>query len=61
MKGTRPGRMPPASRTHGEHRTCAVPGCSTKLSAYNPADRCWQHDDVTFPNLRGKRLPADRA
>jgi hypothetical protein len=56
VKGTRPGHLPPPSRTTEEVRTCAEPGCTTKLSKYNESTLCWQHEDVTFPNFRGKRL-----
>lgn len=57
MKGTKPGRLPPASRPGGaEGRVCSAPGCETKLSRYNAGDRCWQHADATFPTYRGKRL-----
>lgn len=27
-------------------RTCATPGCQTRLSAYNRDERCWQHEPV---------------
>jgi hypothetical protein len=57
MQGTRPGRLPSPSSKHGEDRTCAAEGCRTKLSKYNPSDRCWLHSEVAFPNYRGKRLP----
>jgi hypothetical protein len=56
MKGTRPGHLPPPSRTEDEGRVCAHPGCRTKLSIYNAGTMCWQHADVVFPNYRGKRL-----
>ncbi len=61
MQGTRPGKLPPPSRTHGDDRVCASHGCETKLSTYNPSRYCWQHEDVSFPNYRGKRLSTDRA
>jgi hypothetical protein len=60
VKGTRPGHLPPPSRATDGIRTCAAPGCSTKLSRYNEGDYCWQHADVTFPNYRGKRLDPRR-
>ncbi len=56
MHGTRPGKLPPPSKTHGDGRVCRVPGCETKLSTYNASDYCWQHTDIVFPNYRGKRL-----
>ncbi len=54
-KASRPGQLPPPSRKGSEGRVCSHPGCETKLSVYNRSDLCWQHDDVVFPNLRGKR------
>ena len=60
-KGTRPGHLPPLSKTEETERTCVHPGCDTKLSVYNVSDRCWQHADVVFPNYRGKRLRTDRS
>jgi hypothetical protein len=55
MQGSRPGPVPPPSKTHAADRTCEVSGCETRLSVYNPASRCWQHTDLTFPVYRGKR------
>ena len=31
------------ARTYGAGRVCAVPGCGTLLSAYNPSDVCALH------------------
>ena len=56
MKGSRPGHHPPPTPSTDGARTCAHPGCETKLSMYNPRKHCWQHTDVVFPNYRGKRL-----
>jgi len=61
MKGSRPGRLPPPSQTTHQGRTCAAPGCATKLSIYNLGSTCWQHADIVFPNYRGKRLVEDKA
>jgi hypothetical protein len=55
-KGTRPGSVARPSKTGSRGRVCAYPGCDTHLSVYNRSDRCWQHADIVFPNLRGKRL-----
>jgi len=49
------------SRVEEVGRECAHPGCRTKLSVYNAGSSCWQHADVVFPNLRGKRLRSDRS
>ncbi len=54
-KGTRPGPLPPASKPERAGRVCAHPGCETTLSVYNRSEHCWQHQDVVFPSLRGKR------
>jgi hypothetical protein len=56
VKGTRPGRLPQPSRQTIGGRICAEPDCTTKLSVYNDAEYCWQHEDLVFPNYRGKRL-----
>ena len=61
MKGSRPGKMPPPSPTERGGRTCAAPGCATKLSIYNVSSTCWQHTDLVFPNYRGKRLAEGKA
>lgn len=60
-KGTRPGHLPPASRTEDQGRVCSDPRCHTKLSIYNLSERCWQHADIVFPNYRGKRLVDPRS
>jgi len=59
-KGTRPGHLPAPSKTERTGRVCAYPGCATTLSVYNRTDRCWQHADVVFPSLRGKRTEVRR-
>jgi len=33
---------------------CAEPSCSTRLSRYNPADRCYSHTPPKFPRIRGR-------
>jgi hypothetical protein len=46
------------TRTYGSGRVCAVEGCGTRLSAYNPSDVCalhsgsWQ-DDLQQLSRRG--------
>lgn len=59
-KGTRPGSLPPPSKAGGQGRVCSQAGCETRLSVYNASERCWQHEEVVFPNLRGRRLRPDR-
>jgi len=56
LKGSRPGKVPPASPTTAGGRICTVRGCTTKLSIYNLSATCWQHTELDFPNYRGKRL-----
>ncbi len=56
MKGSRPQKLPPPSRTFSGDRRCRAPGCDTNLSIYNRSDLCWQHAELVFPNYRGKRL-----
>jgi hypothetical protein len=33
------------NRTFPRGRSCARPGCSTRLSIYNPRSVCWQHEE----------------
>lgn len=61
MKGSRPGKMPPASPISSPGRVCSAPGCTTRLSIYNLAPSCWQHAELVFPNYRGKRLAEGKA
>jgi hypothetical protein len=56
MKGMKPGGRERPSRMAGSGRTCAKPGCSTKLSTYNQKEFCWLHTEIAFPNYRGRRL-----
>ncbi len=42
-RGVRPSHLPRASQSYGQGRVCQIPGCNTKVSMYNPFDRCWQH------------------
>lgn len=55
-KATRPGQLPQPSKPEASGRVCSHPGCRTRLSVYNAAERCWQHTETEFPNHRGKRL-----
>jgi hypothetical protein len=56
MRGSRPGHLPPPSQSQQVGRVCAAEGCTTTLSVYNEGPTCWQHTDLNFPALRGKRL-----
>ena len=48
-----PGERRRTGRGHvdsfGEGRVCAVPGCATELSRYNPNGACWLHDASVMP------------
>jgi hypothetical protein len=47
--------LPRANKRYQADRTCAAPGCRTKLSIYNKWDFCWQHEPVHTYIARGKR------
>jgi hypothetical protein len=34
----------------GEGRVCEVDGCSTRLSRYNDATKCWTHEQEDQPS-----------
>lgn len=36
------------SEDHGTGRVCAEDDCITRLSRYNPAEKCYLHDDTPF-------------
>lgn len=38
--------LPKRSRTFLQNRVCTHPGCTTRLSVYNPRKTCYTH---TFP------------
>ena len=60
IQAIRARALPPASRTFGKGRTCAMPGCTTVLSQYNRRDKCWAHADMKIPRLRGRKsAPAE--
>lgn len=54
QKGTQAYHGAKPGRTYASGRTCAAPGCITKLSSYNPKDRCFVHRVYTVPRLRGR-------
>lgn len=42
-------------------RTCLEPGCTTRLSVYNPKRLCWQHEPVhTYRPKVGRTRNSDR-
>ena len=52
---SRSGRSPRANKPIRPDRTCADPGCNTKLSIYSKWDYCWQHEPVSTYVAGGKR------
>lgn len=42
--GRMDGVVPAQTRRYADGRTCAVEGCETRLSRYNPAEWCWVHE-----------------
>jgi hypothetical protein len=53
--------LPRPNRQYAGDRTCAAPGCETKLSIYNKWDYCWQHEPVHAYIPRGKRRSSKAA
>jgi hypothetical protein len=53
--------LPKANQKYRAGRTCAAPGCETKLSIYNKWEYCWQHEPVHAYIPRGKRKRRDAA
>src|SRR5665809_105180 len=47
--------LPRVNKRYQSDRSCAAPGCTTKLSIYNKWDYCWQHEPVHTYVARGKR------
>ncbi|MFN2543768.1 MAG: hypothetical protein ABR600_04230 [Actinomycetota bacterium] len=60
-RGERVGQLPRRNRTYDAGRTCAEPGCTTRLSIYNRASHCWQHEPVRTFVSRGKRKRREAA
>lgn len=55
LRGTLPRTTPRPGRAHARGRVCEAEGCVTLLSIYNEGGRCWLHEPVRFPRLRGRR------
>jgi hypothetical protein len=49
--------LPRRNRTYSPGRSCAEPGCETRLSIYNRSTFCWQHEPVRAYVPRGRRKP----
>jgi hypothetical protein len=48
-------------KTFTADRTCTEPGCATRLSVYNPAERCWQHEPArTYHPKVGRTRKTDK-
>ena len=44
------------SRSFGGGRVCKEQGCETKLSMYNSGKYCYQHEPMSVPRTRGKKI-----
>ena len=44
------------SKAFGRGRTCREPGCETRLSMYNNGKYCYQHEPMSVPRTRGKKI-----
>ena len=44
------------SRSFARGRVCKEPGCDTRLSIYNNGKYCYQHEPMTVPRTRGKKI-----
>ena len=53
--------LPQPNKQYTTGRTCAEPGCETRLSRYNKWQYCWQHEPVHAYVPRGKRKSRNQA
>lgn len=44
------------SRSFGTGRICRAEGCGTRLSMYNSGKYCYEHEPMTIPRTRGKKI-----
>ena len=44
------------SRSFGKGRICKDPDCQTRLSMYNSGKYCYEHEPMTIPRTRGKKI-----
>jgi hypothetical protein len=44
------------SKAFSKNRTCREPGCTTRLSMYNNGKYCYQHEPMSVPRTRGKKI-----
>ncbi len=45
-----------ARTAEGGPRTCAEPGCETRLSVYNDAEHCSLHNPAVLLRTRGRHI-----
>lgn len=44
------------SKSFGRGRVCKEPGCETRLSMYNSGKFCYEHEPMTVPRTRGRKI-----
>ena len=44
------------SKSFGTNRVCREAGCETRLSMYNNGKYCYQHEPMSVPRTRGKKI-----
>ena len=44
------------SRAFRSGRVCKFPECGTMLSIYNDGKFCYQHEPMSVPRMRGKKI-----
>lgn len=44
------------SRSFGTGRICREDGCGTRLSMYNSGKYCYEHEPMTIPRTRGRKI-----
>ena len=44
------------SRSFGVGRVCKDPDCETRLSMYNSGKYCYEHEPMSVPRTRGKKI-----
>ena len=56
IQGARISALPRRNTRFEADRLCSHPGCITKLSIYNNGKYCYQHEPMTVPRTRGKKI-----
>ena len=44
------------SKSFGKGRVCKEPSCGTRLSMYNSGKFCYEHEPMTVPRTRGRKI-----